>query len=144
MKPSSILFEAFDQFIGDPLNGIIAGSAFLLFVLIRASILQWSEYQSLYRSFWVGLLGGLFSWLSVGILLWLKIELQAIMVLQALSLLGIGLGIDLLFTLILKGKAGDLAGGVLGTLLGYIILSSICLFIYVAFAYPSSSLWMAL
>jgi len=144
MKPSSILFEAFDQFIGDPLNGLIAGSAFLLFVLIRASILQWSEYHSLYRSFWVGLAGGLLSWLSVGVLLWFKLELQTNMILHALSLLGIGLGIDLLVTLIFKGKAGSLIGGVLGTLLGYILLSSLCLFIYIALAYPSSSLWTAL
>ncbi|MFZ4060129.1 MAG: hypothetical protein ACOYK5_02740 [Bacteroidia bacterium] len=144
MKPSTLLFEEFDSFLNDPLNGLLAGSAFLLFVLIRAALLQWAEYQPLYRSFWTALLGGIFAWLTMGLILWLQITLNGIMVFQGLALLGLALGIDLLFTLLLTGKTGNLIGGVLGSLLGYVLLASACLFTYIAFAYPSSALWTGL
>jgi hypothetical protein len=144
MKPSALLFEAFDAFINDPLNGLIAGSAFLLFVLIRAALLQWAEYRTLYRSFWTALMGGLFAWLSVAALLWLKTPLNEFMVFQALILLGLAMGIDLLITLLLTGKRGSLVGGILGSLLGYVLLTSTLLFSYIAFAYPSSALWTGL
>jgi hypothetical protein len=144
MKPSALLFEAFDSFINDPLNGLIAGSTFLLFVLIRAAMLQWAEYQTLYRAFWTALAGGLLAWLCVGFLLWLKIPLNEFMVFHTLILLGVAMGVDLVITLIFTGKQGSLIGGMLGTLLGYVFLTSAILFSYIAFAFPSSALWTGL
>jgi len=144
MKPSTLLFEEFDLFINDPLNGLIAGSAFLLFVLVRAGLLQWAEYRPLYPSFWTSLLGGIIAWLFVGALLWLKFRVHEIVVFQALILMGMALGIDLLITLLLKGKTGNLIGGVLGSLLAYVLLASTCLLSYIAFAYPSNALWTGL
>ena len=144
MKPSTLLFEEFDSFLNDPLNGLIAGSAFLLFVLVRAALLQWAEYRPLYRSFWTALLGGFFAWLTVGLFLWFQITLNATMVFQALLLLCLALGIDLTCTLLLTGRAGNLIGGLLGSLLGYVLLASACLFTYIAIAYPSTALWTGL
>jgi len=144
MKPSTLLFEEFDLFLIDPLNGLISGSAFLMFVLVRAALLKWADYAPLYRSFWVAMLGGIFAWMLVGVLLWLKISLNQTMVFQALILMGLALGIDLLITLLLKGKSGNLIGGILGSLLGYVFFASACLLCYIAIAYPSNALWTGL